>query len=113
MFDAGPMAMHWAQWRWETRDGDWIDVPELYRRCARVIDAGNLPNLGFTATGTIAAIVMFGDPDYRRAPALAVPMTPYWDRRIPWNPTTASATFRQLADELDTEVLPERRHHGH
>jgi hypothetical protein len=107
------MVMHWAQWSWLTRAGERIDVPELYRRCARLIEAGEPRDPGFTYSGTLAALVMYGDADYRRAPALWVPMTPFWDRHdAAWDPARTAAAFRDIADQLDAEVPPTRRRRG-
>lgn len=105
--------MHWAQWRRRAPDGTWLDVPQLYRRCAEVVEAGLPWGTQLSPADVAASIVMFGDDEHDLAPALWVPMRPFWDYyKQSWDAATAAAAFRALADELDSEVPPERRHGG-
>jgi hypothetical protein len=102
--------MHWADWRWKAPDGTWVDVPELYRRCAAVVECGRPRGKGFSPTNAAASIVMFGDNEHDLAPALWVPMKRFWEYYTdPWESLSAAAAFRALADQLDDEVPPERR----
>jgi hypothetical protein len=105
--------MEWYEWTRLTPDGTRIDVPEFYRRCAHAIEAGLPPSPHLTYSGIAGAVALFDDPDYARSPALTIPMTRFHQHyNQPWNPVTAAAAFRELADILDDEIPPHRRHRG-
>jgi hypothetical protein len=86
-----------------THRGERITTSQLYRRCAILLERGQLPRQDrYDRTYTVAAIVLYGDPRREYEPALDLPLRFY--RSVygsgPYQRDRAVVTLRRAARTL-------------